>query len=277
MQRGAGMYKLLSTLLIAAVPLAAEIVTQEEQFSIFGDNLTFDLTIDGGKIQVLPSRSETECRVSMQYPKEKCRVDVRYNEKRGRIAVLIDFKKWNMEEEEAPTAIVELPSGPEISFSAHIKAGETQFVLGGLKIADFQLRHWAGETLVDFSEPNRTIMRFFDVNVKVGELTLHNVGNARYEEGEINSGIGELFVDFKGESVERCVTRIDLNIGETTIVLPESVGIKIRVSKFISEMLVPDWLIKRGEYYYSEDYEESKRQHYLLLSNGIGTINILRE
>jgi hypothetical protein len=257
----------------------SKVVTQEEKFTIKAEKLSIDLAIDGGSIHVLPSKDERECRISMNYPKDKCSVDVRYNDTRGNLDVTIDFKKWNMEGEDSPNLILEIPNGPEVSLTAHIKAGETDFELGDIKLVDFQLRHWAGETTINFAEPNRTVMRSFDVNVKIGELTIENLGNARFEEGEINSGIGELHVDFSGQLVEKCVTRIDLDLGETTLILPDDVGAKLRVSKFLflSEVDYPDWFTKRGGFYYSQNYDDNPKQLYLMVSSGIGELRIQLE
>lgn len=252
----------------------AKVVTQEENCTVKADKFFIDLSLDGGKIQVLPGREARDCRISMNYPQEKCSVSVRYNEKRGQLDVAVDFKKWNMEEDDAPNLILEVPYGPETSLAANIKAGETLFELGGLTLADFRLRHWAGETMINFSEPNRMIMKSFDVNVKIGELTIENLGNARYEEGEINGGIGEMHLDFRGQSADKCVTRIDLDLGETSIMLPEKMGIKMRVSKLLSEASLPDGLIRRGDFYYSENYDDADQKLYLLISTGIGELNI---
>lgn len=255
----------------------AKVVTQEENFTIKTAKFAIDLSLDGGKIQVLPSGEAHDCRVSMNYPQEKCSVSVRYNEKRGQLDVVVDFKKWDMEGDDAPNLILEVPYAPEISLEAYIKAGETLFDLGDLTLSDFRLRHWAGETKVTFNEPNRMIMKSFDVNVKIGELTMENLGNARYEEGEINGGIGELHLDFHGESTDKCVTRIDLDLGETAITLPEETGVKMRVSKLLSETSLPDGLVQRGDWYYSENYDDAEQKLYLLISTGIGELNIRTE
>ncbi|RPI01705.1 MAG: hypothetical protein EHM72_05860 [Calditrichaeota bacterium] len=250
--------------------------TQEETLKIEGESFSVDLAVDGGKVQVLSSNDAQECRVSLHYPEDKCSVDLRYNEKRGQLDISIDYEKWDMDENDAPNLIVELPFKPKISLSSHIKAGETQFDLGGLTITDFRMRHWAGETEIDFEEPNRTVMSTFDVNVKIGEMTIRNLGNARFEEGEIDGGIGEMTVDFRGSVMNKCVARIDLDIGETTLIIPEKVGSKLRVSHFLflSEMDYPEWFTRRGDFYYSQNYEDSEEQLYLMISSGIGELKV---
>jgi hypothetical protein len=258
---------------------AAETVEKEERFVIKGESLSIELDIDGGTLDVRPSQDERVCFINMTYPREKCDADIRYNDRRGQLDIVVDNEKWDMGEkdgEKAPVILLELPYNPKISLSAHIKAGETKFELGDLTIVDFELRHWAGETIVDFTEPNRTLMQTFDVNVKIGEVNLMHLGNALFEEADINSGIGELKIDFNGKGLDRSMARIDLDIGETNITLPQEIGIKMKVSKFLflSDVNYPHWLEKRGAYYYSENYHENERSLYLMISTGIGELSI---
>ncbi|MBN1561982.1 hypothetical protein JW998_17145 [candidate division KSB1 bacterium] len=267
--------------LIALFSLAAyaETVEKEERFVIKGESLSIEVDVDGGTLDVRPSQDERLCFIHMTYPREKCAADIRYNDRRGQLDIVVDNEKWNKDEkdgENAPVIILELPYGPEISLSAHIKAGETKFELGDLAIVDFELRHWAGETTVVFSEPNRALMRTFDVNVKIGEVSLMHLGNALFEEADINSGIGELDIDFSGKGLDRSMARIDLDIGETNITLPQEIGAKMKVSRFLflSEVNYPHWFEKRGDYYYSENYKESEKSLYLMISTGIGELGI---
>ncbi len=273
--------KSLSIVLLVMLPcvsLFARMVEQEETYRIRNKSLSIDLEMDGGRIIVMQSQDKYDCNVTMSYPREKCTVDIKYNKQRGQLDISIDNEEWdfNDDNEKAPQVVLELPFGPDISLSSHIKAGETNFDLGDLRIVDFELRNWAGEASVTFTEPNRTIMRTFDVNVKIGEVELLNLGNARFEEADINSGIGELKVDFHGKHLKKTVARIDLDIGETTIIVPENVATKLKVSKFLflSDVVYPRWFEKRGKYYYSENYDKSDKKLSLIISSGIGELRV---
>jgi hypothetical protein len=213
----------------------------------------------------------------MEYPEERCRGDVRYHDVSNSLEVEVDFEGWKFwkdDERSHARVIVELPYEPEIDLTAKIKAGEVDLELGDLSLRNFELVNWAGEVKVDFDRPNRVEMESFDVNLKVGESKLIGLGNARFEQGDINGGVGEMMVDFTGESIERCMARIDLDIGETRVVLPQQAGVKLRVSKFLSQIEYPDWFEKRGRYLYSENYDDVDKSLYLMISAGIGELDI---
>lgn len=271
--------KLMTIVYVCFFTAHGSAVEKQDIFSIKSERLSIELEVDGGFIEVRPSNDKRDCIITTRYDRAKCDVDIRYNDRRGQLDIVIDNKDWDYNQEQgdrAPKIVIELPFEPELTFAAHIKAGETKFELGGLKLADFTLRHWAGETTISFGEPNLTVMRTFDVNVKVGEVKLTNLGNALFEEADINSGIGELTVDFRGKGLERSMARIDLDIGETTVIVPENIGTKLKVSKFLflSEVNYPHWFEKQGNYYYSENYDESEKSIYLMISTGIGELRI---
>ena len=176
-------------------------------------------------------------------------------------------------------AIVSLPTEVAIDFFAKIKAGEIDFELGGLKIVDFTLHNWAGEVQVSFDEPNRAEMEVLEVDAKVGEVTLSKLGNAHFKEAEINGGIGELQVDFTGDKLRRSTARVDLDIGETTVVLPRDLGVKMAISKFLflSQVSVPSGFYRSGRYYYSDNYEQAPEGLFLKITSGIGELRMKTE
>jgi predicted membrane protein len=260
-------------------PAKDRLVEYEKSYAIDTQRLRVNLDIDGAEVEIVKSRDANRCYVMIEYPEDRCEVDVQFNKNHEYLEICIDHE-WlsgkDTGEHDATRIKLELPQNPEISLVAEIKAGEVGFELGDLRIHDFELRNWAGEIRVNFAEPNRIKMENFIVNVKIGEVKLSNLGNANCAEADINGGIGELTVDFQGEKLDKCKAYIDLDIGETTVILPEDLGLKMKVSKFLflSEFDFPDWLTQRGAYYYSENYEETNEHLNLTISTGIGEFKI---
>jgi hypothetical protein len=252
----------------------------DESYPIKDGKLKLDVRVDGGKVKIYRGTSDNDCHVYMEFSNDRCEGDVHFDEERGELEVNLDYDSWNAikghdgDGSHHAEITIELPLRPEIDLSAHIKAGEIKFDIGDLHLHNFELKNWAGEVTVDFDEPNRSKLNTFDVNVKVGETKLYNLGNANFEEGEINGGIGEMTIDFSGEKIERTMARIDLDIGETTVIVPENIGTKLRISKFISEVNYPSRFEQRGRYYYSENYRENEKSLYLSISTGIGELRI---
>ncbi len=265
-------------LLVTCVFAQEQRVVIEESY-VVEDNVQINLEVDGG-IVIVERHDEDYVWVSLKYSEKNSRGDIRFNERKNELDIKFDFKNWkvwkNTNGQESAKLIVRLPEKPFINIKSRIKAGEIKYDVGGLRIKNFDLINWAGQVDVDFFQPNKIPMETFDVNVKVGELTLRNLGNANFKEADINGGIGEMTVDFTGERIHRTMAKIDLDIGETSVIIPESVGTKIKVSSlsFLSQINFPTRFSKKGKYLYSENYNTAENSLYLVISSGIGELDI---
>lgn len=244
--------------------------------------LQLHLNIDGGDVKL--SRSDdNECKVTIEYDESNCKVDVNYDDKDHQLDVSIDHDNINIathkKERKSDYAVVriELPNRSIIDIDSIIRAGELDFQLGDLHIRNLELHSWAGEAVIDFDQPNRIEINRLDIDLKIGVVKILHLGNANFKEADINSEIGELSVDFSGEKLdERAMAHLDLEIGETTIIIPEEIGVKMKITKFLflSEIDYPHWFEEKGSYYYSENYNKAKKSLYLFVGAGIGEVKI---
>ncbi len=241
--------------------------------------LSVSLNIDAGKIKVHKNEQPDKIFISVQYDENSDKIDIDFDERKNELYISIDRDKWfkSWDEHRAPKLEVLLPFDVEIELRNKIKAGEINFDLGALKLIDFQLRNFAGEVEVDFSEPNQVEMGFMDINVKVGETTLRRLSNARFRNAKINGGIGELSIDFSGEGLKSSHAEIDLDIGETTIYLPRELGVQFDSSTFgfLTHSKIDYEFIKKGRFYYSEQYESASKTMDFSISSGIGELRVV--
>jgi hypothetical protein len=265
----------------------AQAYETEKVFKIDNDKLKVNIEVDAGKVEINKNSNTNECRVFYKYDQGEIEKEIDYDKTRNLINVIFDQDfPWHVDSDEDDEnhhkhdnhlkIVISLPETPQIDLQANVKAGEVDFDLGALRLRSVELRNWAGEVTIDFKEPNLVRMTSFDVNVKVGELKIHNLGNANFEVADINSGIGEMRLDFSGEKLKGATADVDLDIGETTIIVPENSGTKMRVSKFLflSDVNYPNWFEKRGSYYYSEKFDKFGEQLNLRISTGIGELKI---
>ena len=241
--------------------------------------LSVSLNIDAGKINVHKNDQPDMIFISVQYDEDSDEIDFDFDKRKNELYISIDRDRWfkSWDDHRAPQLEVLLPFDVEIEFRSKIKAGEIKFDLGALKLSDFQLRNFAGEVEVDFSEPNQVEMEFMDINVKVGETTLRRLNNARFHNAKINSGIGELSIDFTGEGLKSSHAEIDLDIGETTIYLPHDLGVRFDSSTFgfLTQSKIDYGFIKKGRFYYSEQYESASKSMDFSISSGIGELRVV--
>ena len=259
---------------------AAKLEKIEKTYSVKQKEiLSVSLNIDAGKINVHKNGQPDKIFISVQYDEDSDEIDFDFDERKNELYISIDRDRWfkSWDDHRAPQLEVLLPFDVETEFRSKIKAGEIKFDLGALKLTDFQLRNFAGEVEVDFSEPNQVEMEFMDINVKVGETTLRHLNNARFHNAKINSGIGELSIDFSGEGLKSSHAEIDLDIGETTIYLPHDLGVRFDSSTFgfLTQSKIDYEFIKKGRYYYSEQYDSTSKTMDFSISSGIGELRVV--
>ena len=251
----------------------------KQKYEINSDKvLDVNIDIDAAEVKIIKSSQSKEVQLSIYFTQDECKIYDDYDRKRSRLDIEFDKKGWtnNHNKDLEAEFVLELPTDVEIDLEAKIKAGELEIDLGGLSLIGLDLTTWAGEVQVEFSEPNQREMDYLKINTKVGETEIIRLGNARFKEAEINGGIGEMRVDFRGQMLDEALADVDLDIGETTIYLPDDdVGVKLFVSKFLffSDVEVPGNFRKSGRYYYSRNYDDAKNALSLRVSPGLGELN----
>jgi len=273
---------LLPATLFAQRSSGSEVEDQEKSFRVNTDSpFRLRVEVDAGEVRVAPGSSSNEARVRLTYDADQFHHSFRFNEQRNSLEILFDKDKWLKHDDGHMRAEldVELPTAADLDLDFEITAGEVEMQLGGLRVANFALETVAGEVNVDFEQPNKIEMETLDLNTKIGESNFRRLGNARFRNAEIDGGIGELTIDFSGSMLKDASAAVDLDIGETKVILPRDAGAKVSVSKFLflSHIDMPFEMQKEGRYYYSQNYNESSRNFQLRIDAGIGECRIENE
>lgn len=236
------------------------------------------LDVDAGEVRMSRGQSEDQLTVHLVYTKKQFRHAFRFNEQENQLDIRFDKDGWFNHDSDRMTAEleIELPRDATIHADCRIKAGEVEMQLGGLRLANFLMRVMAGEANVDFAEPNRIEMNKLELNTRIGDSNFRRLGNARFRDADINGGIGEMTIDFSGAMLPTAMAKVDLDIGETVIVLPQDTGAKLSVSKFLflSQIEMPFDFRKDGRYYYTDNYGKAGQDFELRISSGIGELRV---
>jgi hypothetical protein len=256
--------------------------TRNERFDVSSAKpLEVILNVDAGEVTVEPGESHAAV-VSMDYDKEECRPDIDMNAKDNRLEVRLDKKHWfrwhhdNGNKDDTRVHLT-LPADADIRLDCRVKAGETTLRLGGLRIKELSVETWAGETEIGFDRPNPIVMDFLDVEAKIGEFRLSQLGNARFQRAIISGGIGEMHADFSGSIVPDSKARINLTIGEASVILPDHAGSRLEIGgslNFLSKKNIEHTLHRRGRAWYSDGYDQDRDRFSLFIKPGLGELNV---
>jgi len=243
-----------------------------------GKELRLIFDCDAGMLSITRSNKARVARVYIYYAPDLYDTDVHFEESISELFVKVDKEGIlrGMDSDEIAEVELEIPYDVPTYLNVKVKAGEIDMDLGDLRLRDFQLLSWAGEVTVDFSRPNREVIKDMDIDVKVGEVKLRRLGNANFDRANIDGGIGELTCDFSGVYNRKATAKVDLEIGENRLILPRNIGIRMSISKmwFLSNLDIPPGLIKRRRFYYSDNYEDETNELFLKVEMGIGEIRL---
>ncbi len=239
------------------------------------------LQMDAGEIYITGSDKPDACDLSMIFPSDEYWNDIDYNESKNRLHIKIDKERWfkfnNSDENDYATCELTLPRSALLILTVRLKAGELRMDLGGLKMEELNVSSWAGETRIDFDTPNQIAMEMMDISAKIGECRLEQLGNARFKRANIDGGIGELSVDFSGEINPEGRAKVDLDIGEASVYLPEDKNVQLFIGgsfSFMSSKEIDSSLKHRGRYYYSREYDESENPFFVKITPGLGELRV---
>ena len=162
-----------------------------------------------------------------------------------------------------------------IDLVLELGATKASLDLGGLNLLGLRLDSGASETVLDFSTPNPSRMRSLDVDVGAASFEARNLGNANASQIHIDGGVGSVELDFGGQWSQDMSVDADLALGKLTLHVPRDVGVRVEVEKFLASF-DQQGLVKRGNAYYSDNWERAKYHLRLHAETTFGGIELDR-
>ncbi|MFJ7662501.1 toast rack family protein [Lysinibacillus sp. NPDC097162] len=97
-----------------------------------------------------------------------------------------------------------------------------------------------------------------DLSVETGASKARlDLRGLQLENLDIETGVGDLYVDLGGEWKESFETNIETGVGQTTVILPSKVGVKITTEKGIGSINLEGFIAKGKGVYVNEVYEQA--------------------
>ena len=162
-----------------------------------------------------------------------------------------------------------------LDLSLELGATKAMLDLGGLLLQRVKLESGASETVLDFSSPNETRMDLLDVDVGAATFEARNLGNANASSIRVHGGVGSVDLDFGGQWTQDANVDVQLALGKLTLHVPRDVGVRVEVEKFLASF-DQQGLQKRGDAYYSDNWDRAKFRIRLHASTTFGGIEIDR-
>ena len=159
-----------------------------------------------------------------------------------------------------------------------LELGGTHSVLdlGGLSLRSLRVECGATEASLRFREPNRVRMRDLEIDVGAADFTAVSLANANVEQVRVRGGVGIVDLDFGGTWTHDMAVATRLAVGKLTLRVPADVGVRLEVQRVLAGF-DHDGFVKRGDAWYSENYERAPFKLQLRAESYFGQLEIRRD
>lgn len=265
-------------LLVSAGPAAAQKWRTVNSSRQVWNEKQLDVRVDyaAGRLRVAPSESPLLYQVELRYDESVFTPVTEYSPEAGRLRVAVrgqrDGIRMKNIGQEARATLSLSPTVP-LDLDMTFGAGEADLDLGGLSLRRLELSTGASETRVSFSAPNRTEAERIDLRAGVSDFRATGLGNANASRFTFEGGVGSTTLDFGGSWRRSASGSIHIGMGSLDLRFPRELGVKIVKSSFLTQF-DSSGLVKRGDAYYSRNWDTAEHQLTLTIEAGMGSIDV---
>lgn len=168
---------------------------------------------------------------------------------------------------------VALPTGVPVDLELKFGAAEAQLDLGGIPLSRARISTGASKTVLTVSQPNTRTCEVFEIEVGAAQFEATGLGNLRAEQFRLSGGVGEVTLDFTGAWETDMTADIEMGLGSLTLRLPRGLGVRVRKEGILAGF-DSEGLTKRGDVYFSENWDQADRRLTVNLDAALGAIRV---
>jgi hypothetical protein len=236
-------------------------------------DLDVSVTYGAGRFVVGPAPEGLLYRMNLRYDEDLFDPVADFDGKNLRLGVDARGRNLHIGKHEGGELRVELPRSVPMSLALDFGAGRATLDLGGLALRDLHMQTGAAEARIDVSEPNPGSMGRVELEVGAAEFTARRLGNLNARRIQVNAGVGDVTLDLTGEWRENADVSVQMGLGALELRLPTGVGVKLTEKTFLTSVDTQG-LVKRGDAYYSLDWDRAERHVTVDIQAAFGSIDI---
>jgi len=219
------------------------------------------LDFGGGTLVVMPAASGQLYGMTLRYDGERSAPIQQYDPRTGILHIGLEPAAGSGIEVAAraattQTARVELSADLPLSLFANVGAGDAALDLGGMMLAELEVRGTASRVTIDVSRPTRGDCRSATFMVAAAELTAQHLARAGCDTIRVGGGVGGVVLAFDGAWRRDAILVVDLSMGGLTLQLPRGTGLTITADRFLAP-LDGQGLVRNGQTWVSPGFDQS--------------------
>jgi hypothetical protein len=227
-----------------------------------------------GRLSIEPGEAGTLYKMQLRYDEEAFEPVAEYEDGRLDLGVEGTRHKFRWKKDDTQEMDLALARGVPMNLDLEFGAVRADLDLGGLQMTGLKLQTGASESRVDISSANP--LRMEEAKLEVGAADFHarNLGNLNAERIEVDAGVGNLVLDFKGDWQGDAEVTVDMGLGALELRFPEGLGVHLEKDTFLTS-LDSEGLVKRGDSFYSLDWETAEHRVSVKVDAAFGSIDVV--
>lgn len=228
-----------------------------------------------GRLDIRPGDRGSLYRMQLRYDEETFEPVARYEDNRLDLGVE-SIRKHIDWPGDRDSGEMELYLARDVPMDLDLEFGAVRAVLelGGLQMTHLELSTGASESRVSFSEPNPVRMRNATFEVGAADFQVRDLGNLNAETISVDAGVGNVVLSFTGDWRGDSNVSVDMGLGALELRFPEGLGVRVVKDTFLTS-LDSEGLVKRGDSYYSVDWEEAENRVTVTVDAAFGSIDVV--
>lgn len=267
----------LASALAAAAACAAPVAAQDWRTvsttrQVAGEErLSVDIEYGAGHLEITPGEGNLLYRANIRYDADAFEPVTSYAD--GGLRLGVDGH--HMRGGDFESGRLELQLGPSVPVDLDLQFGAAQaeLELGGLRVREVRIKTGASTTDLRVSRPNLEVCESIDIEVGAATLSASQLGNLNAERLSLKGGVGEITLDFTGEWQRDLTADLGVGLGALNLHVPVGLGVSVHRSGFFAGF-DSQGLVKRGEVYFSENWEEAQHRLTINLDASLGNIRL---
>lgn len=267
----------LALLLAGVAPAAAQswrTVTVSRQRS---GEASLDVAVEygAGHFRLRPGGNGLLYRMQLRYDEERFEPVAEYDD--GSLRLGVDGIGHDLhvgKDRDGGDMELELAPGLPMELALELGAVRADMDLGGLAISELRVKTGASESRLDVPTPNPTAMRRASFEVGAADFTARHLGNLDAQDVEVSAGVGSVTLEFTGRWRRDADVSVDMGLGSLELRFPRGLGVKVEKSTFLTSF-DSQGLIKRGDAYYSPDWEDAERRVTVGVDAAFGSVSVV--
>jgi hypothetical protein len=248
-------------------------VTMSRQLDQEG-SLDVHVGFGAGQLSIRPGEAGTLYQMHLRYDEDSFNPVAEYDGRRLSLGVDATSHSINWRKKEGQEMELFLARSVPMTLDLEFGAVRADLDLGGLQIARLELSTGASESRVEFSQPNPVRMSSAHFQVGAADFHVRSIGNLNAERINVDAGVGNVVLDFRGEWQGDAEVSVDFGLGALELRFPEGLGVQLVKDTFLTS-LDSEGLVKRGDTYRSVDWEEAEHRVTVNVDAAFGSIDVV--